>query len=389
MPAGTGIISYVTSVPATLSTYGRGPCAAASPAASAATAANDWARRTGRNVMAAILVAVGAAAGCSAGSLERFEFRQRQMGVEARIVLYAPDTLTAETAARAAFARIADLDAILSDYRADSELSRASDSAFHRAIPLGDDLFTVLRAGHALAAETGGAFDLTTGAVVALWRRARADGRLPSDGARCDALARSGWRHLVLDTVNRTLRFDADGLRLDAGAIGKGYAADEALAVLEAHGTPRALVAIGGDLVVGSAPPDAAGWTVAIGSDDTTITLAHGAVSASGDAEQFVEIDGVRYSHVVDPRTGVGLTSGVSLTVRAATGRDADAWATAASVLDSAARATFIGARPGATFYLRAAASNGISSRTNVSTACTRDSVSTNVARTLIRSRGT
>lgn len=288
-------------------------------------------------MVAWLLIALSGATACNpVASLERFEFRERQMGVEARIVLYAPDTLTAQTSARAAFQRIADLDSILSDYRTDSELRRVSDSASFRAVPVGDDLFEILRTADSLHRETEGAFDLASGRVVQLWRQARRTGVLPTDDELREALSRSGWQHVVLDTAARTVRFTREGIRLDAGGIGKGYAADEALEQLRAHGVPRAMVSIGGDIVTADAPPGADGWVIALA--DSTITLTNTAVSTSGDAEQSVEIEGVRYSHVADPRTGIGLTSGVTVTIRAPRGRDADAWATAAAVLYSARR---------------------------------------------------
>jgi thiamine biosynthesis lipoprotein len=285
---------------------------------------------------------------------------------------------------------MASLDSILSDYRDDSELSRATVAGVERPLRVGGDLLAVLRAGQALAEETGGALDVTAGRVVRLWRAARHDGRLPDGDAICDALSRSGWRLMTIDTLQRTVQFGVAGMRLDAGAIGKGYAADEALAVIRSHGLDRALVSLGGDMVVGAPPTGERGWTVAIDLDSAgrALVLDNGAVSTSGDAEQFVDIGGVRYSHVVNPLTGVGLTTGVSVTVVAPTGLEADAWATAASVLDSARRATFIAARPGAMFYVRGPASAGNNSRTNSSTACRRGSDSVNVTRTFTRMRG-
>jgi thiamine biosynthesis lipoprotein len=277
------------------------------------------------------------------------------MGVEARIVVFAPAESLGRDAARTAFARIRELDSILSDYRRDSELSRVSATAHAAAAPVGGDLFVVLRTADALARETGGALDVTAGALVRLWRDARRTGRLPSRDAVCEAHSRGGWRHMTLDTVHRTVRFAVPGVQLDVGAIGKGYAADAALASLRARGFGRALVSIGGDLVVGRAPPGRHGWTVAIDTDSgpRVLEIEHGAVSTSGDGEQGVVLDGVRYSHVVDPRTGYALASGVSATVRAPSGIEADAWATAASVLDSRARDAFIAARPQADFFVR------------------------------------
>ena len=312
------------------------------------------------------------------------------MGVEARVVLYAPTGALADEAARAGFSRIRQLDSILSDYRPESELSRVSAGAHAATMPLGDDLFTVLRIADALARETGGALDVTAGSLVRLWRDARSTGVLPASDAFCEARSRAGWRHITLDTAARTLRFDVPGIELDAGAIGKGYAADAALAAIRARGIDRALVSIGGDLVAGRAPPGVRGWTVSIATDSSPriLAIAHAAVSTSGDAEQGVVIGGVRYSHIVDPRTGEALTSGVSVTVRAASGVESDAWATAASVLDASDRASFIAARPSADFYVRGGTSAGMSSRTNERSSCARSPDSTNVVRTFTRMRG-
>ena len=140
------------------------------------------------------------------------------------------------------------------------------------------------------------------------------------------------------------MRLIASGMRLDLGAIAKGYALDEALAVLENQGTPRALVSGGGDMVVGEAPPGEPGWKVAVAPLDVseappsrTVWLRRASLCTSGDVFQHVEIDGVRYSHIVDPRTGIGLTDHSLVTVIAPRGITADALSTAASVLGPSA----------------------------------------------------
>ncbi|MGL4552836.1 MAG: FAD:protein FMN transferase, partial [Gemmataceae bacterium] len=148
-----------------------------------------------------------------------------------------------------------------------------------------------------------------------------------------------GWRRVTLDPAARTVKLHKEGMRLDLGGIAKGYAADEMLRVLAAHGLTRALVAAGGDLRAGDAPPGKAGWTVSIQPVDEKkegpryLTLVNAAVSTSGDAEQYVEIAGVRYSHLVDPRTGVGLVGRMSATVVAPDGITADSLTKAVAVL--------------------------------------------------------
>ena len=275
-----------------------------------------------------------------AADLELFEAVQPHMGTLVRIQLYAPDAGRADAAFRAAFERIAQVDGILSDYRSDSEVNRVCLTAVSKPVNVSADLFTVLAASRALAEETGGAFDVTLGPVTLLWRQARREHRLPEPGALREALQRSGYRKLHLDPAARTVTLDQEGMRIDLGGIGKGYAADAALAVLAELGVHRALVAASGDLAIGDPPPGRKGWSVGIdapnaGADGFTrvLELCNAAVSTSGDSSQNLEAGGVRYSHIVDPATGMGLTQPVAVTVVARRGIDADSWSTALSVL--------------------------------------------------------
>ncbi len=268
--------------------------------------------------------------------IQRFEYKQVHMGVQARIILYAPDSSTAHRAAAAAFDRIAALDAIMSDYRSDSELMRLAARGKGRWTRVSEDLYHVLVVADGLSRRSDGAFDITIGPIVALWRKARRSGNLPADSALAVARSKSGWRLVELDSANQSVRLDADGMRLDLGGIAKGYAADEALAVLRDYGVTRALIEFGGDIAAGDPPPKSDGWRVLIpllDAADQEVTITNGAVSVSGDTQQFVEIDGSRYSHVVDPRTGRGLTGGIAVTVIADRAMLTDALATTLSVM--------------------------------------------------------
>jgi thiamine biosynthesis lipoprotein len=155
---------------------------------------------------------------------------------------------------------------------------------------------------------------------------------LPDAAVLDSARALVGWRLVVLDSAARTASLARPGMRLDPGGIAKGYAADEALAAMRAEGVERALVVFGGEIVAGAPPPGAHGWIVELPGGDS-LELAEAAIASSGDAEQFVVIGGRRYSHVVDPRTGLGLSGGAGATVMARDGLTADALATAASVV--------------------------------------------------------
>jgi thiamine biosynthesis lipoprotein len=277
------------------------------------------------------------AAAPPAQSLRRFTFSERHMGTRFEVIVYARDPARARRAAQDAFTRVAALNAIMSDYDKASELMRLCAKAGGLAVKVSEDLFVVLQRAEDVARRSGGAFDVTVGPVVRLWRRARKTQRLPDPDKLAAARALVGYRNVVLDARARSVRLLKPGMQLDLGGIAKGYAADQALAVLKKHGLPRALVAAGGDIAVGDPPPGKVGWTIAIaplpGEKPRQLLLANSAVSTSGDAEQFMEIDGKRYSHIVDPRTGIGLVGRMSATVVAPTGVQADSLTKVVAVL--------------------------------------------------------
>lgn len=276
----------------------------------------------------------------SAPALERFEGVEPHMGTLVRITVYARDDREARVAFRAGFDRIRELNAILSDYLPDSELSRITRAAVDRPVPVSDDLFAVLKASRRLSETTAGAFDITQGPVIRLWRDARKAKRLPDPAALQEAAQRSGYHHMHLDETRRTVRFDIAGMQLDVGAIGKGYAASEAVAAIKRAGVRQALVAVSGDVACSDAPPGQRGWRIRIHDGDigefaipAVLPLTHAAVSTSGNAEQHLDVDGRRYSHVIDPASRVGLVDDITVTVIARHGVDADGLDTAIGVL--------------------------------------------------------
>jgi len=275
-----------------------------------------------------------------AGELARFERTELHMGSEFVILLYAPDEPTANRAFAAAFARIAALNQCLSDYESDSELTLLSKTApSPQPVPISADLWAILWRAQEISAQSQGAFDVTVGPLTKLWRRARRQRQLPSPERLRDAREAVGYQSLVLDPAARTARLLKSGMRLDLGGIGQGFAVDEAMKELTRCGIERALINASGDLAALGAPPGQPGWLVGIAPLEPSAPpsvfgyLVQQALSTSGDAFQYVEIDGKRYSHIVDPRTGLGLTDRSSVSILARNGTDADALATAASVL--------------------------------------------------------
>jgi thiamine biosynthesis lipoprotein len=208
------------------------------------------------------------------------------------------------------------------------------------------DLFLVLSASQELAARSEGAFDVTLGPVIRLWRQARKENRLPEAAALQQATARCGYRKLHLNPEQRAVTLAGPGMQLDLGGIAKGYAAEAALEILRELGIRRALVAISGDIACGDPPPGENGWRVAAepvaepGDEASASSLAapllelsNTAISTSGDSAQHLDVAGKRYSHIIDPATQHGITNGIGVTVIAARGLDADGLATAVSLL--------------------------------------------------------
>jgi thiamine biosynthesis lipoprotein len=258
------------------------------------------------------------------------------MGVQVRIVVYAADPQVADRACRAAFARIAELEDVFSDYRPSSELMRLCALAGGPPVPVSEHLFTVLTHAHTLSQQTNGAFDATVGPYVRLLRQARKSGRLPTDGEWRSASRLVGWENVQLRPDTRTVQLLVPRMQLDFGGIAKGYILDQALETLREHGVYRALIQAGGEIVASDPPPGQSGWKVKIAyarPGDRYVRLENGAVSSSGDTEQFVEIDGRRYSHIIDPRVGLRFGEPLVVTVIGPDAMTSDGLATAACVL--------------------------------------------------------
>jgi thiamine biosynthesis lipoprotein len=286
----------------------------------------------------------------------RYEFQQAEMGVPFRIVLYAGTKNAAEGAAAAAFARIKQINDVMTDYDSDSELSKLSQtSGQNQTVPVSPELWTVLARAQELAERSHGAFDVTVGPYVNLWRYARRQGTLPDPNRLAKARAAVGYTKMQLDPQRHAVRLLAPNMRLDLGGIAKGYAVDQALTVLGHFGITNALVSGGGDMAVSGPPPDKPGWRIELPPLDATnapraryLMVSYVGVSTSGDQFQRLEIDGKRYSHIVDPRTGIGLTDHRLVTVIAPDDFTADGLTKVMSVLEPKEALKFVAKTPDA-----------------------------------------
>ena len=285
------------------------------------------------------------------------------MGVTWTVSLYAASPAVAEAAINAALDEVGRLEQILSDYLPASELSQLSAAAPTAApVAVRDDLWRVLKQSVALRDASGGAFDPTIGPLTTLWKRARRSGRLPTQQRLKTARQAVGPGTLRLDPERQAVELTAAGMRLDLGGIGMGYAIDRALAVLRQQQIEAAMIDASGDIGVIGKPPGTAGWRIELDplgrrgtraeSDEPpaplVLSLVDAAITTSGDAFQAVEIDGVRYSHIVDPRTGLGVIGSTGVTVIAADAATADALATTLSILGPETGLPLVEATPSA-----------------------------------------
>ena len=288
--------------------------------------------------MKSALLLLGLCACVHTPELQRFEFSNPQMGVPFRIVVYARSDIQATNAAHQAFARVEQLNSILSDYDYDSEVSRLSrTSGSNLWVKVSDDLWRVLSLSQQFARESGGAFDATVGPAVNMWRHARRLRALPDPQRLARALESVGYRHVELDPVTQSVRLKVPNMRLDFGGIAKGYAVEEAMKVLKKNGIRSALVGAAGDIAVSAPPPGKKHWRLEAGGfseeESDFVFLKNASMTTSGDLFQFLEIDSTRYSHILNPRTGIGLTNQVLVTTIGPNCTEADAAATTLSVL--------------------------------------------------------
>ena len=293
---------------------------------------------------AAIPLAALLAAGCATAPVDRgdppVERVWEVMGTQLRVQAWAREPARASAAAAAARVAVFRIDSLMSIYRPESELSRINRRAgTDSATVVSAETAEVLSAALAYARWSGSALDVTVGPLMDVWGFYRRAGALPAAAALDSAAALVGHERVEFDSTARAVRLPHRGRRLDFGAIAKGYAVDVALAAMQRAGASAGLVDLGGNLGAFGAAPDGKGWTVGLPDprrpDDVfaLVQMERGAVATSGDYEQFVEIGGVRYSHIMDPRVQRPSRGVASVSVFAPTGMMADALSTALFVL--------------------------------------------------------
>ena len=224
------------------------------------------------------------------------------------------------------------IDRLMSHYKADSALSRINREAAQSPVSVEPELFDFIAQSIRYSRDSDGAFDITVGPLMKAWGFFRGEGHLASDRELDMARAVVGWQHVIMDSEHHTIRFDRPGVELDLGGIAKGYAVDRIVKILQAANVSAALISAGGSTIYGlGTPPDGKAWTVSIqdpiDSSRTArdVVLKDRALSVAGSSEKSFDIDGVRYSHIMDPRTGHPVQGVLTVAVVTKTGTEGDA----------------------------------------------------------------
>lgn len=290
------------------------------------------------SIIASVVAAVVLGAGCERPGPVRKENTRPVMGTLATVTVVASDDAVAAAAIEAAHERIGDVNRLMSTYQEDSEISQLNQAARGTQIAVSAETFECLKRALEICRLSGGAFDVTCRPLVGLWRAAGVRGTLPTDAELAAAVARVGCESVDLHAAVRGVRLTQSGMEVDLGGIAKGYALDLAAEAIMDAGASSGLVDIGGDIRatgerswrIGVRHPFRADRSETI----CVLEVNDRAVATSGNQERYTEIEGRRFSHIVDPRTGWPAEQAPSVTVIAADGTTADGWATALSVLD-------------------------------------------------------
>ncbi len=268
---------------------------------------------------------------------EPYEYVEMVMASPVIIRVYASSESTARRAVRDAYDRMHALELTLSDWMQESESNRL-EAAAPEAIEISDDLRHAITISRTLWKNTNGMFDPTIGPLVDLWRKTRNTGRMPQDEEI--RLARSRVDLDSIELLAHKARIKRRDVELDFGAIGKGIALDAASVVLDAYGLNRHLINFDGEILAGDTPPGKDSWQITIlptGTEETLIIDAvRASIATSGGVNQFFELGGVRYSHIIDPSTGIGTSCARQVTVVCDSATHADVLATVGCIIDQA-----------------------------------------------------
>ena len=276
---------------------------------------------------------------CSHAAENLYERSFYSMGSTVELKLYSPSEELFHRVVDACVRRTGEIDRLFSNYRDDSVLAEVNRNAGAAPVSVPGEFLSLVRISIRYSELTDGAFDITVGSLFELWRAETGAGRLPARSRIRDALGCTGFRKIRIDEGKSRVSFDRDCVRLDFGAIGKGYAVDEMVKIARESGIRRGLVNFGGNIYAMNPPADKKFWDVGVRKPGrgreiiSRLDLVNKGVATSGDYERYFERAGKRYSHIIDPRTGWPAEDVTSVVAVSRTAAEADVFSTAVSVL--------------------------------------------------------
>jgi len=270
----------------------------------------------------------------------KFSYSEMKMGSAFNLIIVSADSNKANHLARKSYELVDSLNHIFSNYDSSSELSKINASAGLLPYKMSTAMLDLVQKSQYAYIQSKGAYDISIGPLSSLWRNARKAKLFPEASTVLATKKLVGFAQIKINKRLGTIFLPSVDMQLDFGGIAKGYIAQWVINFLKANGIQQALVDAGGDIVMSGAPLNQQGWLIGVNLPETTddllnkkLQLSNCSVATSGDVYQFIEYKGVKYSHIINPLTGYGVTNLRNVTIIAKTGATADWLATACSIL--------------------------------------------------------
>ncbi|MEL0455877.1 FAD:protein FMN transferase [Flavobacteriaceae bacterium SZ-1-7] len=261
------------------------------------------------------------------------------MGSRFDISVVDQDSISANEDIDLAVAEITRIEKLISSWNPNSQTSEINNNAGIKPVQVSEELFGLIERAMAISKLTDGAFDISYASMDKIWKFDGSMTVMPIESEIKNSVAKVGYENIVLNKENRTVFLKLAGMKIGFGAIGKGYAADKAKALLMAKGVPAGIINASGDMNTWGKQPNGSEWKVAITNPlnknkvFALLPITNGAVVTSGNYEKYVEFNGKRFTHIIDPRTGYPSSGIISVTVFAPKAELADALATSVFVM--------------------------------------------------------
>jgi thiamine biosynthesis lipoprotein len=275
--------------------------------------------------------------GCTAQ--QPYKRTLKLMGSRFDITVVANDSLQANKHIDTAVAEISRIEKLISSWDDNSQTSEINRNAGAKPVKIDKELFNLIERAIGISKLTDGAFDISYASMDRIWQFNGSMTVMPSEKEIKSSVEKVGYQNIVLDKKNSTVFLKLEGMKIGFGAIGKGYAADKAKTLLISKGVPSGIINASGDMNTWGKQPNGNDWKVAITNPMdknkvfALLPITNGAVVTSGNYEKYVNFNGKRYTHIIDPRTGYPSTGIISVTVFAPKAELADALATSVFVM--------------------------------------------------------